>query len=338
MKRKTLLILLVLCSAILAINVMQFSAVNADSDPSELTESITVYVNCTTAEVYIQSMVLSSNALLVNLTSQVNMDQTELENATAIMLGFSQAQSVLVFTFNNTDETTALSNADAVKSSIETAFGTTFTSSSTGTSGSYVNVTYTGDGKTDLADYTNDLMQKCLASDLGGFSLTFVPLAQKTGALVSVGANKESGGFDWTYYMGVGYSTTIPTDTGDHTIDILELLGVESLAPSQNAAIEGGYSSTVTLTVSSNETITYVSCEPGEASEEQPRGWLIFDESGTSLVATFNFGSDPSPVDSLSFTFNGKVVPEFTVLTLMAMFILAATIVLITKKQLKILK
>ncbi|MEM2970996.1 MAG: hypothetical protein QW270_01040 [Candidatus Bathyarchaeia archaeon] len=339
MKNKMLFVLLVLYSLILAVNTMQFSAVNANSgDPSEFTENINVFVNCTTAVVSIQSMVMSSDVSLLNFTAEVDMSRTELENATTIALVFSQAQSVLVFAFNNTDESTAHSNADAVKDSIETAFETSFTFNSTGTSDSYVNVTYTGSDKTDLADYTEDLMQKCLASNLGGFSLTFVPLAQKTGALVSVGANKESGGFDWMYYMGVGYSTSIPTGTGNHTIEILELLNVDSLAPSQYAAIEIGYSSMVMLTVSSNETITYVSCEPGEISPpEQLRGWFINPKSGTSLMAYFSFGSDSSPVSPLSFTFNGNVVPEFTALTLMAMLVLAATLVLMVKKQ-KVLK
>lgn len=338
MKGKILFILLVLYLVALVINTIQFSAVKANSDnPSELTENIIVFVNCTTAEVNVQSVVMSSDVSLVNFTAEVNMNRAELENATTIALVFSQAQSVLVFTFENTDESTAQSNANAMKGSIETAFQTTFTFNSISTSNGYVNVTYTGAGKPDLASYTNALMQKCLASDLGGFSLTFVPLAQKTGALVSVGANKESGGFDWTYYMGVGYSTSIPTGTGNHEMDILELLNVDSLAPSLYAATEGGYSSMVVLTVSSNETITYVSCEPGEISPSgQLRGWLINPTSGTSLTAYFSFGSDSSSVSPLSFTFSGTVVPEFTALTLMAMLILAATtMILMTKNNLK---
>jgi hypothetical protein len=159
-------------------------------------------------------------------------------------------------------------------------------------------------------------------------------MSQEPHAFVVVSAEKESGGFDWTYFMMTGYSTSITQGSGNHTIDVLDLLNVESLAPSSYASeVETGYSSMVSITISSNQTINYVSCEPGEASPPQLRGWFIIIPSGTYLTAYFSFGNDPSPVSPLTFTFSGIVVPEFTTLVLLAMFTLTAAIAIIVKKR-----
>lgn len=333
MKRK-ISILLLLCSFILAVNNTQIFIANAAVDDSEFAETINVFVNCTTALVSTQSMVMSDDTSFVCFPAGIDLSQTELESATTIMLSFLRTQSLLVCVFENIAPNSARTIADSVKPSIETGFDTSFTWLSTGSSGNYVNVTYAGSGKTNLVGYTEWLMQRCLASDLSGFSLTFTTIAQEPNAFVSVSAFKESGGFDWTYSMIAGYSTNIPTGTGSHKIDILNLLNVDSLSPSSYALSGGAYSSMVMLTIYSDETVSYVSCEPGLMSPPlQLRGWISVPIPGTSLTTYFTFGNDPSPVNNLSYTFNGTVVPEFTALTLIVMLMLAATIVLITKKQ-----
>jgi hypothetical protein len=328
-------ILLLLCLFILTINNTQIFIVNAAASDPEFAESINVFVNCTTAMVSTQAMVMSSDTSFVRFPAGIDLSRTELESATTIMLSFLKTQSLLVCVFENIAPSSAQTIADSMKPSIENGFDTSFTWLSTGSSGNYVNVTYSRPGKTNLVGYTEWLMQRCLASDLGGFSLTFTTtMAQEPNAFVSVNAFKESGGFDWTYSMLTGYSTNIPTGTGNRKIDILNLLNVNSLSPSSYAESDGAYSSTVMLTIYSNETVSYVSCEPGEASSTQPRGWFKVPIPN-QLMAYFNFGDDPSPVSPLSFTFGGKVVPEFTALALIATLILAATIILIIKRQLK---
>jgi hypothetical protein len=336
MKQK-MLIFAALCLLTPAISNTQVFVAHGDNGFSlELTEIVNVAVNCTTAEVYTQSIVMCGNTSLVHFPSGVDMNQTALENATAIVLSFTTSQSFLIYVFYGVSSGTAESLANTVTPSIETAFETDFTWSSTGTSDSDVNVTYTGPGKTNLADYTEWLMQHCLASDLGGFSLTFAPMSQETNAVAMVSAFKDSGGFDWMYQMGTGYSTSIPAGTGNHKIDILDLLNVDSLAPSPYAITDDTCTSMVMLIINSNTTVTYVSCEPGSASPEQPKGWIIPPLPGTTLTAYFSFGDDPSSVSPLSFTFGGTIVPEFTLSTLMLLLMMATAVILAAKKKPKI--
>ncbi|MEM3696581.1 MAG: hypothetical protein QXQ94_03645 [Candidatus Bathyarchaeia archaeon] len=298
-------------------------------------ENVAISVNCTTAQLHITSMVASSDASLVNFTSGVNMNDPNLINATTISAIFSADGSFLGYLFNNTDPTTATSIADSITPGVSTAFNTAFTYLSTGTYETFANVTYTGPAKANLQSYTEWLITQCLASDLGGFSLTFSPMSQAPHAVVVVSAMKDSGGFDWEYSMMVGYYTSITPGSGNHTIDVLYWLNVESLAPSSYASEpEIGYDSMVSLTIYSNQTISYVSCEPGLADFPGNRGWTYYQYEPTSLVAYFGFGDDSSPVSPLTFTFSGLVVPEFSTPALLAMFTLAATIALIARKRL----
>jgi hypothetical protein len=297
-------------------------------------ENVAISVNCTTAQLHITSMVESSDASLVNFTSDVNMNDPNLENVTTISVIFSTDGCFLGYLFNNTDSADATAIANSITPSISTAFNTAFTYLSTGTFETFVNVTYTGPGKANLQSYTEWLITQCLASDLEGFSLTFLPMSQAPHAVVVVSAMKDSGGFDWTYSMMVGYYTSITLGSGNHTIDVLYLLNVASLAPSSYASEpEIGYSSMVTLSIYSNQTISYVSCQPGLADPPGTRGWTYYQYEPTSLVADFGFGDDSSPVSPLTFTFSGLVVPEFTTLVLLAMFTLAAAILIIAKKR-----
>jgi len=328
--------LLPLCLLILALSPSQvFVAKGVDSAPPRLLEIVGVVVNCTTANVDTSSLITSNDTSLIHFPSGVNMNDAVLEKATAISLLFLTSQSFLVFQFNNTDAGTARSTADSVTSSITTAFNTAFTWNSTGTRDSYVNVTYIGGGKSNLTSYTQWLMSQCLASDLGGFSLTFLPMTSEPGAFTSVFAYKESGGFEWWYSMMVSYCKPIPTGSDSHIIDILDLLNVNSLAPSSYAS-GSTYVSMVNLQILSNATVSYVSCQPGLVNPpSQLRGWFYMQPFPSTLTAYFNFADDPTLVSQLSFTFSGTVIPEFpTPLILLLLMITTLLTIIVYRRKL----
>jgi len=336
MKRQ-LVILLPVCLLMLCALDSKVVVVKAiDGFPSEmLTEFVNVYVNCTTADVNTNVIVMSSNTSLMHFPSGVDMERTELTDAVVLSLTFSTSQSFLVYVFNTTDLGAARSLADTVKPSIETAFSTTFTWASTGPSDGLVNVTYIGSGKADLIGYTESLMSLCLREDLGGFSLTFPKIVNETSGLIVVLASKESGGFEWTYSLLVNYQSTILPGPGPHKIDILNLLNVDSLEPSPYAYVSDSeqYASMVMVYVQSTETPSYVACEPNLATPPVVlRGWYVSGYGGV-LMGYFSFSDDPTPVSALSLTFSGTVVPEFSPLALLALLFALTTIALIAKKQ-----
>jgi len=334
-------ILLLLFLALLAYKT-GIPAVNAvnEEGPSFM-EMISVTVNCTTAELTISSTVHSTDATLVHFPTGIDMSSSELTNAVLIVVGFSREASGLVIGFNNTDAATARSLADAVKGSIENAFNTgfTFTYNSTETEDTYVYVSYTGPGKSDLTGYLSWLMDRCLVSNLGGFTSTFLSMSSEMEAFVEVSAGKESGSFDWIYYMAVGYSTSVSTGVGPHKIDILDLLNADSLAPSEHASQEGWFVSTVQFIVLSNETVSYVSSEPGLMNPPmQMRGWIVNPippQPPVQLMAQFSFANDPTPVNKLSITFSGLIIPEITAPAQLILLILTISATLAARKMLK---
>jgi len=338
---KCKIIVLILLAAALLICEENVLAANASNDeiPSRYEELVEVIVNCTSAEVGVSSAVIG-NTTFVHFPPGIDMSRTELTNVILISVGFSRVGSGLFFLFdNNTDTTTATSLANSVKDSIETAFETSFTWLSTSlTEDNYVNVTYTGSGKSDLPSYLNSLMEKCLAPDLGSFTLTFIPMSNEASAYILVSTFKESEDFDWMYSMGVSYSTNIPVGAGEHKIDLLNLLNVESLTPSPQASSNGWVTSMVTLTIVSNETVSYKSSEPGLANPMagQLRGWYVnptIPQPPAQLIAYFSFADDPTPVDKLSLTFAGLVLPEFNAATLLTMLMLVVSLIVIAKKK-----
>jgi len=317
-------------------NPAQIPQVKAIDGLSQLSEGVMVVVNCTEASVGTVSTVTSSNASLVHFPSGVDLSNADLMNVTTIAVTFSTAQSYLIYLFNDTDTTTAKSIADGFTPSISTAFSTSFSWFSTDTFDDSVNVTYTGPGKLDLALYVDGLVSECLVSDLEGFSLTFVPMSDELGAYASVAALKDVGSFDWTCHMMTGYMTTIAVGSGDHLVDVLDLLDVDSLAPSNYATEpEIGYSSMVTVTISSDSPISFVASEPENVTDPTERGWFLSPiPLPNTIQAWFNFGSDPSPQSPLTLTFSGVVVPEFTTTALLALFLVSATVALIGRKRL----
>ena len=311
---------------------------NGPSAEAGLREIVMVEVDCTTARVSVGCGVISNNTELVHFPAEINMNVIELLNATEVMVGFSTKGSILWIVFNNTEVGGAEKYANfTVETYFEPVFGLGFTYNSTSVNAPYVNVTFTGSAVANLTEYTEWLMMECLASDLGGFSLTFIPMTYETGAYTFIGAMKESCGFDWMYSIGVMYSTTILDGPGEHTVDVLSLLDVEALAPSPYSEMPSGvtiaYMSTVILTINSNTSITFVSCEPGQASPPE-RGWYVYPPiQPTQIQATFSFGNDSSPVTALSLTFSGMIIPEFTMPMLMTFLTFATAIALALRKR-----
>ncbi|MDI9619287.1 MAG: hypothetical protein QFX33_00480 [Candidatus Nezhaarchaeota archaeon] len=306
--------------------------------PSAILESVSATVNCTSSQLGVVSMVGSTDQSLVHFPPGLNVNRAELTNAVSMMVGFSRQASWLVFIFNNTDAATARSLADAVKPSVEAAFDASFTWSSMGPiEEGYVNVTYTGLGKGNLLTYASWLMDRCLAPDLGGFTSTFLPMIGEASAFIQVGASKESGGFNWVTLMAVGYYTNIPVGAGQHKIDFLDLLNVQSLEPSRYASLGGWYSSTVTLVVASNEPVEYVSSEPSLASPPSSLyGWHvnpIQPQPPVQLIAQFMFATDPTPVNRLSLTFSGLVIPEFATVAPILAIMLATSLAVVAFKR-----
>jgi len=332
--KKQMLILTTLFISVLFLCRTQPLTVKANATIDEtVSESIMISVDCTNANVSCQNIIMSYNETLVHFPSGVNLADPTLEDVIVITLTFSTSISILIFEFNNTDEGTAVSIANSKLASIETAFDTDFTFVSSGPSGTYVNVTYSGLGKSDLAIYANWLRPQCLKSDLEGFSSALAPMAQETNSIFSIFAEKESGTFDWGYSMMAAYFASIPTGSGSHTIDVLDLLNVGSLAPSPYAAMAGGgYASTVMLLITSSTPISYVSCQPGE-SVGGSRGWIYYSFIPTVITVMFTFANDPSPASSLSVTFSGIVIPEFASMVLVIAFMIASATALAFRKR-----
>jgi len=306
----------------------------------EFMEIAEISVNCTTAQVTVASGVISTNETLVHFPAEINMEAVELENVTQITLLVSTPGSILWFVFNNTEVAGAEKYANVtVETYFEQYFNLGFKYNSTEISDNIVTVTFTGLGATNLTDFTELLMLDCLASDLGGFSLTFIPITRETSACTQLIAQKESGNFEWRYSMGVMYNTIFPDGSGEHTVDVLDLLNVESLAPSKYALITVGfnqfYLSTVTLDIISNTTVGFVSCVPGQTTIPYTRGWYI-NPSGPSpiqLQGSFLFGGDSTPVTVLSLTFSGTVIPEFTAPMCTAVLMLISVIAVAFKRR-----
>lgn len=313
----------------------RISPVKATDELSQLSENVMVLVNCTAATVSTMSMVTSSNASLVHFPSGVDLSDSTLMDVTTIEVTFSYGHSFLGYLFNNTDATTARSIADGFTTSISSAFSTSFVWYSTGTSDSVVNVTYTGTGKLDLPLYVDGLVSQCLVADLEGFSLTFEPMSHELGAYTMVAAMKDVGSFDWTCYMMTGYETTITAGSGSHLVNVLDLLDMNSLTPSKYATeSEMGYSSLVTVMISSDSPVGYVTSQPGTITIPTERGWFLYPiPLPNTLDAMFYFGSDPSPQSPLTLTFSGVVVPEFTTTALPVLFLVSATIALVARKR-----
>jgi hypothetical protein len=286
-------------------------------------EHITVYLDCDKAQLTVACGIQpGNNTEIVHFPSSVNVLALFDVGCTRLYTIFGKKSSVLVFEFNNIGSSEAKARSDQWAQLIETAFDTTFTWQYTNTSSTYVYVRYTNSGATNATIYS--CLRQCLnwtygaEKPLGGFSDAIhgelTRFAEYTDYSVSVGARKGSWGeYAKSVDMGltVSYTQKMANGTGSHTIDVLSLLGVTSLAPSRYALDNAGmYSSTVFLTINSSTPVTFVSCEPSPLNPPGIRGWYSTPSTSNRIDAQFQFKGDNSSVSPLTFTFTGTIIPE----------------------------
>ena len=325
-----------LCILLLSIIAISGSSVRAESSLSFFTEGCSVWVYCTngTASTYCQ--VSSSNSSLVGFPSNLNMNRSEFNYAQSITTTFSSNQLTLVYAFANTTEADSLSDANLTVSDFETAFNTSYAwQSSNSMYGYFFNETYTSPPKQNLTSYAQYIMAHCLAPDLAGFSSTFPYLIQKPNATLIVTATQGTLVSGWTYTVAVSYISPVQGGAGSHTIDLLNLLNVSSIKPSLYS--NQGEIMSVLLDIYSGDSVSYVSSEPATSSSYMTRGWVSQSYIPQLITAFFNFGNDTSPVNQLSYTFAGVVVPEFPsyALTIIAFLLAISVLTLLTRPPIK---
>jgi hypothetical protein len=330
MKRPVFLLFPVLAVALAC---AQPFAANAATATVMFWENVSISIDCTNSQVAVMSMVNSVNASLVHFPSEVDMNNPNLENVTMLLLTFANDTSKLMVQLNNTQGSNARAIADMETPTLNTAFQTTFTWASTVESGGIANVTYNGAGKQNLTQFTGYLSAHCLSSGLEGFSLTFLPFSHESDALIVVGAAKNSGGFEWAYQTAITYTTSIAAGSGSHFVDVLGLLKLESVAPSLYAIYGGYYQSSITLTVASKTSGSFVSCQPARVYQTTQRGWFIYPPNPPlRVIGVFSFGNSASSVNVLTFTFNATVIPEFPQMFPTAFLLLTIVALLLGKR------
>jgi hypothetical protein len=293
--------------------------------PGLFSEYIWIDLYCVNGTLDVECRVASSYPPMVHFPSEVDMFDPGLEKCLGIVASFNRTKSKITYAFNQTSTEDARTYADALMPSMNSAFGLTFDWGDTRMEYPYVIVSYTAPGITGMTSFTENLKSKCLKSDIEGFSNVFLNMIMYTPqSTVSLEAHGPIFLEDprWTYHFSVKYTTSMPSGENSHTIDVLDLLGISELEPSlysYSSYYEAYDNSYLYCDIYSPWNATYISCEPCEG-DYGTKGWRISTYE-TDLWTTFDFHDDPTPVDSLSLTFSGKVVPEFGFLTMMLVFL-----------------
>ncbi len=311
---------------VLLLLVLVVGHVNAQS--SYLTEDVSITIDCQKGTVDVSS---SERYFPVNDTSPVhtpsgvnltNMNPSDVKD---VLLTFSTSNSTIVVWVLNT--TASRSIGDAWATMLSTPFQTTFTYDYTSMFNDFVN--YKAAGKSSLSQYMQSVMSWCFASDLNGFSPTLVQIAGQPGSYLTVDIFPSTNN-DWSFAVKCSYETSMSTGSGDHTVDVLNLLGVTSLTPStysgyyDSTYLTTVYYATVDVTITSSQTVTYTSSQPAGLATTMPlgvltpRGWHDYSGAGTAPV--FSFMNDSSPASQLTYTFSGTVVPEFPSTMILSLF------------------
>jgi hypothetical protein len=306
---------------------------------SHLDENVLIKISADSGTVEVSS---SEYYFPVNDTSPVhtpsgvnvtNMNQSDVKDVT---LTFSTSNSTIVVWALNTNAARTI--GDAWGTMLSTGFQTSFVYDY-GPIYDFVN--YKAAGKSNLAQYMQSLLSWCSVADLNGFSSTLVQIAGKPGAYITVEITPSSNN-DWSFKIKSVYDTTMPTGSGAHTIDVLSLLGVTSLAPS---AYSGYYDSTylatvylasVDVSIISSQTVGYASSQPAGLSTVEPspgvlapRGWHDYGGAGPD----FEFENDSSAANQLSYTFNGSVVPEFSPSAIVSLFMVISMAAILATRR-----
>jgi len=302
---------------------------------ANLEESVSITVDCTKGTVDVSSSEYCSavnDTTPLHTPSGVNLTNMNWEDVRDVTLTFSASSSELNIWVLNTSAARSIGDAWA------TMLSTPFQTSLTFESAAFSAIDYNATGKSNLPQYMQSLMSWCFASDLNGFSPTFVQIAGHPGAYITVDMYTTSNN-EWAYTVKCSYETSMSPGSGDHTVDVLNLLGVTSLTPS---SYSGGYDSTyltevydatVDVTIMSSQTVIYTSSQPAGLATTMPlgvlapRGWHDYSGAGTTPV--FSFMNDSSPANQLTYTFNGAVVPEFPSTMILSLFMVIFALAII---------
>jgi hypothetical protein len=316
------------------------SAVDDGDEVGMLVENIVASLDCDTATFNLACSISSADISLVHFPSPVDMNDTSLKNCTVISVVFTTEESILTFHFNDTSESNARANADAMIPSMNAAFDVTFAHNSTVTYPlpyPYVAVIYTAEGKSDMSTFLTSLKTECIGADAHGFSevlpTLFTHADNKTVMLIATNASST-----WYNMLAAEYSTAFPLGSGQHTVNILYYLGTGSLQPSEYAKMGIYYTSFVSLTVESSDTVTFVSCQPDEVTMPTiSAGWYVPEKGpGNQISGILYFGNNPAGYEVITFTFQGVVISEFTVLTSIIAIMLISAILLHLRRHQRI--
>jgi hypothetical protein len=318
--------------------VLVVGRVNAQSSTT-ITESVSINIDCQAGTVDVSSseyVFPVNDTTPVHTPSGVNVTSINHSDVNEVTLTFSASNSTLAIRGARINASNARTIGDPVATMMSTGFQTSFTYDYTSIFGQFVY--YKAAGKSSLPQFMQSLMSWCFVSDLNGFSPTFVRIAGEPGAYITVDTFFSSN-YDWGFSVKCSYETGMSTGSGDHTVDVLNLVGVNSLAPSNYSAYYSDiylttvYVSGVDVTImpSNGGTVTYMSSQPTGLTTVQPpagvldaRGWHDYYGSGTS--PSFRFENDSSPVNQLSYTFSGTVVPEFPSSIVVSLFMVIFTL------------
>ncbi len=294
-----------------------------------LSETISVQIDCETAKVYISCALLSGNFSILCFPEDFDLTDSNLANAISVVLSASEKGAGLVFIYTGISSSEAKSRADAMIPQANAAFDLTFSHFLTNTTGSMVQVHYVAEAPLNMKSYVGLLVSKCLAPGVEGFSEVIPKIAEYNNVTISLAVGRSMPSRPWeTVELSAGAIFDTSTGTGSHTFNILQLIGVNSLAPSPYAKVKPAnyYFSIVHVSVDSSNPLSLEAYQPSlQSTNPTKRGW-IWNEKPNSLDGTFYFGSDSSPVNNLSFTFNGTIVPEIGNSTLLVIMLTIITL------------
>lgn len=297
-------------------------------------ESAAVFIECDKARVYVSCFVTCNGSTYVHFPAEVNLKNSDLENCAMINLDFNKTSSTLMYCFEDTAPSVAEEKADSLTHSINSAFDKNFKRFST-VENHLINITYTANGTSNMLEYLNNLKSKCLKPDLSGFSENVLPGVIEHSENASMGIMAKNHGETWACSFYTSSESSIPTGTDEHFIDVLNYFNAVSLYPSNYAEFGGNYLSSVHVSVISDESVSLLSYKPVIEANEPfvDRGWYTPVSSNHQISATFYFGSDSTPVQTLTFTFEGSIVPEFDSSLLIFTFAaIGLTLVILVRK------
>lgn len=338
-KRLIVVAIALALSALLALDNAPIT-LSSELDGYVYMENIAISVDCDTASLSLVCSLFSINSSLIHYPSGVNLNDTHLENCTFVTVMFNSTGSMLTFSFNNTSQANARSNADAMITSMNAAFDVTFTHESTieyPVPYPYVIVLYTAEGKPDMATFLGSLKTQCVESDVQGFSEALPTLFTNAENEMII-LNAVNVTENWSCTLMAEYNTSIATGSGNHTIDVLHCLNTSYLQPSGYANLTGYYMwSYIIVTVNSSDTISFVECQPDEVTVPiYEAGWYVPEKGpGNEVSGIFYWGNNTPMGEVITFTFGGTVIPEFTTLTTILAMAIVSTILLYLRKRSK---